>query len=82
MRLIDADALIEEIENGNHVTDWHYENLVKRAPTIDPVKHAHWIVKRNNKGSIINFWCSSCGPDINYVMDKYCPHCGAKMDAS
>lgn len=82
MRLIDADALkknkVYSRPRREYVVPVAY---IDWAETVDQVKHAHWIVKKNNNGSIINFWCSSCGPDVNYVMDKYCPHCGAKMDS-
>ena len=84
MGLIDADKLRDKwLYNGMNekVYDTNdFLDSIDLAETVDPVKHSHWIVKRNNNGSIINFWCSSCGPDVNYVMDKYCPHCGAKMD--
>lgn len=47
----------------------------------DRAEHAHWIVKRGSNGRIVNFYCSSCGPgNIHFVMDKYCPYCGADMD--
>ena len=54
--------------------------VVKTCPTIDPVKHGHWVFV-NDMVSYIK--CSECGDDICWVntkRPKYCPRCGAKMD--
>ncbi|MGM9562155.1 MAG: hypothetical protein ACI3WT_07925 [Phascolarctobacterium sp.] len=96
MRLIDADALVEniesEIDKENKVPlddDRKYFycagmrnviRLVKRLPTIDPVKHGHWIFVEDMVSYIK---CSECGDDICWVntkRPKYCPNCGARMD--
>ena len=96
MRLIDADALVEDIDKkideeirvplgDNHKFFFcagmrYVVRLVKRLPTVDPVKHGHWI-KRNTVGTAT---CSICGGIIYNSYDseanKYCPNCGAKMD--
>ena len=54
--------------------------LVKRLPTVDPVKHGHWIFVEDMVSYIK---CSECGDDICWVntkRPKYCPNCGARMD--
>lgn len=54
--------------------------VVNTCPTIDPVKHGEWVFKGNGNAD-----CSCCGyrsfgvyDDDN--ADRYCRHCGAKMD--
>lgn len=96
MRLIDADALVDDVEkkindelNGFSCNDYNYFycagmrnviRLVKRLPTVDPVKHGRWIFV----GDMVSYIkCSECGDDICWVNSKrpkYCPNCGAKMD--
>ena len=55
-------------------------NLLEEQPTIDPVKHGHWIFV----GDMVSYIkCSECGDDICWVNSKrpkYCPNCGARMD--
>ena len=98
MRLIDADALLKNIESEiNKKTkvilladynDYYCSGmrnairLVKRLPTVDPVKHGHWIFV---KDMVSYIRCSECGDDICWVntkRPKYCPSCGARMDGS
>ena len=107
MRLIDADALVEDIDKkideeiraplgDNHKFFFcagmrYVVRLVKRLPTVDPVKHGHWIhVDELPSGDY--FKCSECN---NHIFLKfgwkvsfespadeyhYCSLCGAKMD--
>ena len=84
MRLIDADALIEEA-----LTEGAYGYVdakqIADAPTVDaaPSRHGHWI-----RVSLIGvFECSECGGQITVVDSKFakevcrwCLFCGAKMD--
>jgi len=93
-RLIDANALIrcldEKVGEG-----WHSCSLainmgyidgiadaiqaVDDQPTIDaePVRHGSWINRRFDMAT-----CSCCGDRWGSTsLMKYCPHCGAKMDA-
>ena len=91
MRLIDADALKQtfcaecdhSIKCEDCDIDYHFEHL---APTVDPVKHGHWIevqrIHETDHTAICE--CSLCG-DTVWVYDgqrawNYCPNCGAKMD--
>lgn len=86
MRLIDADALQEEYVrlSGRELS------LINDAPTVDPVKHGHWIE------SDVGLICSECNHYTETMYDEpfnnefgkgwalkrpyYCGYCGAKMD--
>lgn len=89
MRLIDADALIEEI--GKEIDEAkkaplcdycagmkNVIGIVKNQDSVDPVKHGHWKFAKD-----VYVSCSVCGVTIllfNAENPNYCPHCGAKMD--
>ena len=90
MRLIDADAIFNC--KVLLVSDKTYDAVravierIDNAPTVDPVKHGHWIeVQRiHEKDHTAICECSLCG-DTVWVYDgqrawNYCPNCGAKMD--
>ena len=73
MRLIDADKALKSFEGL-------FEALIDVAETVEPLKHGHWIYKKRG-----NAQCSCCGQYIRDVYDddnedRYCRHCGAKMD--
>lgn len=54
--------------------------LVDRAPTIEPLKHGHWIETHPEwKWEYRHHKCSVCGM-CKKSETKYCPECGAKMD--
>ena len=84
MQLIDPDAMVtfkayeKEMVTERQMT---VGELIRRytttgeVPTIDPVKHGHWY----GFGSS-SCWCSRCGCKNN-METKYCPNCGALMDA-
>lgn len=89
MRLIDADALriaIDKLEAESDMPEmWHKGiafavNRIVHAPTVDPIKHGHWIVNDNHH----TCRCSCCENVelIDWALEqaKYCPLCGAKMD--
>ena len=91
-RLIDADELIYGLktEFGQFAMKYILA-FIKAQPTIDPVKHGHWIhVDELPSGDY--FKCSECN---NHIFLKfgwkvsfespadeyhYCSLCGAKMD--
>lgn len=87
MRLIDADALLEQMEaDAEHIDDPICKMLayaavsdVKHAPTIEPQrKRGKWIGGELGR-------CSVCGhegnaSDIwNGCKGMFCPNCGADM---
>ena len=81
MRLIDADALIEEA-----LTEGAYGYVdafqIANAPTIDavPVRHGHWETNSDRPDTLICSVCK-CGFDMwKHDPHNFCPNCGAKMD--
>ena len=83
MRLIDADALIEEA-----LTEGAYGYVdakqIADAPTVDaaPVRHGKIIETIENGRMKRVFSC--CGTDFTkmtcWMAPNFCPNCGAKMD--
>ena len=88
MRLIDADALRTAIEEGlvSKVPKmWERGiqfaiNRVINAPTVDPVKHGHWIAHDMSIKDVPTEACSECGEWSYGYNETYCQKCGAKMD--
>ena len=81
MRLIDADALIEEA-----LTEGAYGYVdakqIADVPTIDavPVRHGHWETNSDRPDTLICSVCK-CGFDMwKHDPHNFCPGCGAKMD--
>ena len=93
MRLIDADQFKAKLLNFMNIkaptpsdTDCILDgviNLLEEQPTIDPVKHGHWIYVGAHNGVHL-FECSLCHCGLNTEnpdwLSKYCSRCGAKMD--
>lgn len=93
MRLIDADALEkdanEDLLNYPDTVEEVYWNdgaksiidLIKTAPTIDPVKHGKWKQAWDDLRCRFVFECSACGQPRSGVSEwNYCPTCGTRMD--
>lgn len=83
-RLIDADALCEFANNTKGKTV--DANDIMRFPTVDAVKHGHWITKSNPNYSPFDpcsseelHICNQCGHESEFGT-RFCPDCGAKMD--
>lgn len=87
MRLIDADALMKELDREVELADdWktahEIANVVKYFPTIEPQRmRGRWIEDGYNDEKAV---CDQCGePCATYIMgeprDKYCKWCGAEM---
>lgn len=96
MRLIDADATAAKlrrmavIERDMNQIDIAGATLGIAVglqsdvlyPTIDPVRHGHWIITEDAFGRKFGV-CSECGNKDNVttaVLGHYCWFCGAKMD--
>ena len=87
MRLIDADALIEQINsiaNNDKVDKFKaVKFVVEYAPTIEAeqVRHGEWCGEWERG----RYMCSACKTmtDVAEIMGKpaykFCPHCGAVM---
>ena len=81
MRLIDADALIEEA-----LTEGAYGYVdalqIAIAPTVDvaPIRHGQWETNSDRSDTLICSVCK-CGFDMwKHDPHNFCPNCGAKMD--
>lgn len=83
-----------ENEFNNCYPYWIFSKTLKEAPTLDyaPVRRAEWVEEIEPNvvtvsGRDVHLWrCSACGfswANKHDVMSyyKYCPNCGAKMDA-
>ena len=93
MRLIDADALKDEVmkiwayiqcTTGDDVMNAVMTDI-KNAPTVDaePVRHGHWIWKERKGIREAWYQCSECNAyDLREidVTSHYCWACGSKMD--
>lgn len=81
MRLIDADALLEDIRShsASYFADDFAREWVDKQPTVDavPVRHGHYV------GEADVWKCSECGCVFEDEYEKptynYCPNCGADM---
>ena len=81
MRLIDADEAYKVLTDYyHHRTEIQHkalEEAIERVPTVDPVKHGHWI---KSEKSDHEWECSACGYGLSDYRTTYCYDCGAKMD--
>lgn len=95
MRLIDADALLEDgirIRQGLNEDGILYIPMrdvtqsIKKAPTVDaaPVVRGRWLSYLDGEHIMpdVYFNCSKCGSRGHRIRWHYCPSCGAKMDRS
>ena len=92
MRLIDADALMEDINGSiNEMTnvgimvdcDWLWAKLndaLDKAPTVEERKTGKWTM---------DGFCTVCGEEAitewndcggELAFTKYCPNCGARIE--
>ena len=64
----------------DHVTQEDVQGLIDEQPTVDTVRHGHWIFRPFPDDWIGSLYiCSECRDfcDSRY---RFCPSCGAKMD--
>lgn len=79
MRLIDADALLNKMQEDplfDLVERYGVSGVINAEPTVDavPVRHGKW------KVTPVYIKCSECGESFPLIPQNYCPNCGAKMD--
>lgn len=89
MRLIDADALIDNIyayPDHEHSIMEDFAERVEMQETVDHVKHGQWKATPYTDYDD-TYECSVCGACWTFIEGTpkdneafYCPHCGAKMD--
>ena len=87
MRLIDADEAVRAVhdefdeclvwDESGETTANEFENIILQIPTVDPVKHGHWI---KSEKSDYEWECSACGYGLSDYRTTYCYDCGTKMD--
>lgn len=81
MRLINADALMQDIEKY-HLSDGKFQHWVEVQPTIEERKTGKW--KKVSASRYVTsvrryaYKCSECG-DIYDLYSNFCPNCGADM---
>ena len=91
MRLIDADALLNRMQEDplfDLVERYGVSGVIEAEPTVDavPVRHGKWIYGNDFHWHTAS--CNKCGyqrrTDIKadgWNQWRYCPNCGARMDA-
>ena len=88
--IISRQALIDTLVERTHM-DWESMKILHPAlevidnlPSAEP-KHGKWEHWVSNEDQTNSLWrCTSCGTvlaDRKYFLWKYCPNCGAKMEA-
>ena len=83
MRLIDADALIDDIRKNSEsyfADDFAHIWVDKQTPVeAQPVRYGHWIGIDDEPCEV--FECDVCGYiyETDSKLHRYCPNCGAKM---
>lgn len=49
---------------------------------VAPVVHGEWIEIKNRNNTTIALRCNKCGQSPKHaIRSRFCPNCGAKMDA-
>ena len=88
--LLQIESLLKtDIIENNKVAIWLYEQImhdIEAYPSADvaPVRHGRWVKPVPGDGDPC---CSECKakqlylPYVGYFYSKYCPYCGAKLDA-
>lgn len=95
-RLIDADALIENIKSEIDDDKEIYPDdkssiifrtgmknvigIVKNQDTVDPVKHGRWVDTGRADYYLNKEYRCSCCNSVDYMSSPYCYNCGARMD--
>ena len=82
MRLIDADALADTLNELGVPYRADVQLAIFESPTIDamPVKHGRWAKNDPHCDGLAFLWnCSECGAESDEGY-RYCPACGARMD--
>lgn len=94
MRLIDADVLTQSVDRCAIISHFDMEDIIKaaiitlldKAPTIDAVPVVHGVWERSIDNDCLMHKCSVCGARVVKGLyeyenpNRYCYHCGAKMD--
>lgn len=80
----ETDSDLQKWDSGCWIRWKMLENHLQKAPTVDAalVVHGKWTTKRTQKHDG-EWYCTVCDYEPIVMTDdmKYCPGCGAKMDA-
>lgn len=88
---VNVDILKANIAYNYQIYTFDYETAVLEAfddtpiEDVELIRHGHWIRMAAPTWEGHHWCCSECGGHIitkypDYPEDKYCKHCGAKMD--
>lgn len=82
MRLIDADALLNEFPPDEFAFSVLVRGRIAQSPTISavPVVRGEWIVEATDPSNVYAY-CSECHEFIDVIKTELsvCPNCGARM---
>jgi hypothetical protein len=84
IRLIDANALCRSVDRykDSYPAANAIISVVAAAPTVEPVRYARWVTCNDGSDFDGETVCTGCnGVSPNGWWWRYCPHCGAKMNA-
>lgn len=84
MRLIDADALIEEYDRVHVGEPGGARKLMMDAPTVEERKTGKWLshyeyCKKHKllpSGLVAFWWCDQCEQGVEHPTN-FCPNCGS-----
>ena len=83
MRMIDADALIEDIDGDltDSIAEGRAIEKIMNAPTIEERETGEWtkVIDRHGINGESVWRCSSC-LEMTICKGDYCPNCGARME--
>lgn len=83
MRLIDADALLDKVQDygeGQERLMLIDPYWVRKAPTVEAEQrpHGEWIIRKNRQGKHIYSVCSRCNvAHLDTDFPNFCENCGA-----
>jgi hypothetical protein len=81
--MISRNELLKQFPPNMESPLWHFTGIraaIEAAPAVDavPVVHAGW---EDQDYTFTRFQCTACKSMNHSIMTKYCPNCGARMDA-
>ena len=85
MKLIDADALIQKLNDKKILYSADINEAILNTPTVEERKKGRWIYASGVKDEDVYFQfvlanCSCCGaPCVVTYWYNFCPACGADM---
>lgn len=77
-----SDVLFETDPSGKEqIAVLKCSHSVRDLPTADVVPNIHGSWRNSGVPGSMLYVCSRCGFDTGAYSFRYCPHCGARMDA-